>query len=323
MAKYLITGFSGFVGRHFTEYLFKNKKNSEIVGIDINPPSFGKDSFPGLKWEYKKIDLMNKEGLGDLLFNFRPDYILHLAAHSSVAFSWKEPALSFQNNTNIFLNILEVVRGINPRSRILAVGSSDVYGNVSPAALPLTENSPLAPVSPYAMTRVFQEMMAALYVKEFGVKIISTRSFNHIGPGQRDNFVVSSFAKKIVELKIGGNHHITTGDTSIIRDFVDVRDVVKAYDLLFQKGRIGEVYNICSGKGYLLEEIIQMMAEIVKKEVVSMVDPKLIRPSDNQAIIGSNKKIIKEIGWRPEITLKQSLKDLIEYWQEKGKNGEV
>ena len=319
MAKYLITGFSGFVGKHFLEYLARERKQASILGIDLHPPGFKANDFPGLTWKYEKIDLIEKRKVENSLRNFQPDYILHLASYSSVAFSWKNPTLSFQNNTNIFLNLLETVRKFNLRSRILAVGSSDEYGNVTPNNLPLKEDSPLNPVSPYAVARVSQELLAKIYVEGFGLDIVRTRSFNHIGPGQREIFVISSFAKQMVELKKSrqSSSRIITGDTSIIRDFVDVRDVVRAYDLLFQKGRTGEVYNICRGKGHSLQEIIKTMAGIMKIKVVAKVDPKLIRPSDNRIIIGSNKKIRKEAGWQPEITLQQSLKDIIRYWQKK------
>jgi len=319
MTKYLITGFSGFVSRYFLEYLARKKRRASILGIDLHPPEFKANDFPGLAWKYEKIDLMEKKKVEDILWKFQPDYILHLASYSSVAFSWKNPTLSFQNNTNIFLNLLEAVRKLNLQSRILAVGSSDEYGNVTPDSLPLKEDSPLNPVSPYAVARVSQELLAKIYVEGFGLDIIRTRSFNHIGPGQREIFVVSSFARQMVELgkRRQSSGQITTGDTSIIRDFVDVRDVVRAYDLLFQRGRTGEIYNICRGKGCSLKEIIKTMAGIIKIKISTKVDPKLIRPSENQTIIGSNRKITKETGWQPEISLERSLKDILRYWQEK------
>ena len=317
MTKYLITGFSGFVSKHFLKYLTKRKMAASVLGIDLHPPDFKTSDFPGLTWKYEKIDLMEKKKVENSIRRFQPDYILHLASYSSVAFSWKKPTLSFQNNTNIFLNLLETVRKLNLRSRILAIGSSDEYGNVTPDDLPLKEESPLNPVSPYAVARVSQELLAKIYVEGFGLDIIRTRSFNHIGPGQREIFVVSSFARQMVEMEKRGQSsgRITVGDTSIIRDFVDVRDVVRAYDLLFQKGRTGEVYNICCGKNYSLQEIIKTMSGIMKMKIAAKVDPELIRPSDNRIIIGSNKKIMKETGWQPEISLQQSLRDIIQYWR--------
>ncbi|MCX5641814.1 MAG: GDP-mannose 4,6-dehydratase, partial [Candidatus Omnitrophica bacterium] len=160
MSNYLITGFSGFVSRHFLEYLAREKRRDSILGIDLNPPGFKANDFPGIKWKYEEIDLMEKKKVENSLRRFRPDYILHLASYSSVAFSWKNPTLSFQNNTNIFLNLLEAVRKIDLPSRILAVGSSDEYGNVTQDCLPLNEDSPLNPVSPYAVARVAQELLA-------------------------------------------------------------------------------------------------------------------------------------------------------------------
>ena len=319
MNKYFITGFSGFVGRHFLKYLSREKRRASILGIDLHPPGFKANDFPGLKWKYEKIDLMEKRKVENSLRRFQPDYILHLASYSSVAFSWKNPTLSFQNNTNIFLNLLEAVRKLNLQSRILAVGSSDEYGNVNPDNLPLKEDSPLNPVSPYAIARVSQELLAKIYVEGFGLNIIRTRSFNHIGPGQREIFVISSFARQMMELEKNRQNSgwITTGDVSIVRDFVDVRDVVQAYDLLFQKGRTGEVYNICRGKGHSLQEIIEALAEIMRIKVTAKINPELIRPSENRTIIGSNRKITKETGWQPKIALQQSLRDIVQYWREK------
>ena len=159
-------------------------------------------------------------------------------------------------------------------------------------------------------------MLSKVYIKGYGLDIVMTRSFNHIGPGQKEIFVISSFAKRLVEMKKGNESSpkLITGDISLIRDFVDVRDVVRAYDGLLKKGKSGEIYNVCSGIGYSLEEIIQQMALILNLQAVTETDEKLIRPSDNKVIIGSNEKIKHDIGWTPKIPLMQSLKDVIDFW---------
>ena len=164
------------------------------------------------------------------------------------------------------------------------------------------------PVSPYAVARVSQEMISKVYVDGYGLDIIMTRSFNHIGPFQKDIFVISSFARQLVEIKRNGSDSgkLITGDTSIVRDFTDVRDVVAAYDLLLKKGRTGEISNVCSGRGTSLRDAIDIMAGILDLRIQTQVNEKLVRPSDNRVIIGSNEKIKKEVGWRSSIPLEQS-----------------
>jgi len=315
MEKYLLTGFSGFVSKHFLEYLESLNSNVAVIGIDVNPPEFDYAGFKCVKCSFIKIDLLDKNQVDNIIYIFQPDYVLHLASFSSVAYSWKNPVASFSNNTNIFLNLLEQIRTLNLNCRIISVGSSEEYGNVDEADIPLNEDHTLKPVSPYAVARVSQEMLSKIYVEGYGQDVVLTRSFNHIGPGQRDIFVVSSFAKRLVEVKkYNKAKELTTGDLTIIRDFVDVRDVVKAYYLLFKTGRKGEVYNICSGNGVSLEIIIAKMAAILEIQVVTKLDNALIRPNDNRIIIGNNSKIKKNIDWNPQYQLEDSLKDILNYW---------
>jgi GDP-4-dehydro-6-deoxy-D-mannose reductase len=318
MIKILITGFSGFVSRHFCEYLDHNGIRSLIKGIDIHNPDFERDKFKNIKFDFEKIDLLNKDKVENILFEFQPEFILHLAAFSSVAFSWKAPILSFHNNTNIFLNLLEAVRKLNLSARILSVGSSEEYGNVESKDMPLIETHPLKPVSPYAVARVSQELLSKIYSNGYGLDIVMTRSFNHIGPFQKDIFVLPSFVKQLVQFKKNAmkNNELVTGDTTIIRDFIDVRDVVTAYYLLLTKGEKGEVYNVCSGKGWSLKEIIDIISKILEIKVYSRQDASLFRPNDNNIIIGSNEKLKNKLQWEAKYTIEQSLNDIIKYWED-------
>ncbi len=318
MEKYLITGFSGFVSEHFLNYLNNQEVAVVVLGIDINHHEFDIHSFEYIRCSFEQADLLNKDVLDNIIFQFQPNYIMHLASYSSVAFSWKKPVVSFSNNTNIFLNLLEKVREMNLDCRILSIGSSEEYGNVQEAEMPLREEHSLNPISPYAVARVSQELLSKVYAHGFGMDIIMTRSFNHIGPGQHDLFVISSFAKQLVEASQKQNKgELVTGDTSVIRDFVDVRDVVRAYHSLLKNGKKGEVYNICGGVGTSLKEVICKMADILNIEITTRVDPKLIRPNDNRIIIGSSEKIYQDVGWQKRIPLEQSLKDIINYWENK------
>lgn len=317
MTKYLITGFSGFVARHFVEYLEKNGSPCLVKGLDISSPDFDFGRYKNVRISFDKVDLLLKDRVEYILHEFRPDYILHLASFSSVAFSWKEPVKSFQNNTNIFLNLLDALRKLNGDTRILSVGSSEQYGNVGDRDLPLTEDRPSNPVSPYAVARMSQEYLSRVYAEGYGMDIVLTRSFNHIGPGQSDAFFVPSMAKQLVALKKSGarSGSVFTGDVAIVRDFTDVRDVVHAYDLLLHAGRKGQVYNVCSGRGLALRELIAVMARQLRLEVTITADPGLFRPADNRKIIGSNEKIRRELGWESTIPLEQSLRDMIHYWE--------
>lgn len=317
MDKYLITGFSGFVARHFLEFLDQQKRHAYVLGVDIHRPEFNIYGFTFVHCSFEQTDLLNKDQVDNIIYQFQPQFILHLASFSSVAFSWKNPIASFANNTNIFLNLLEKVRSLDLKCRILSIGSSEEYGNVNENNIPLKEDHLLNPVSPYAVARVSQEMLSKVYVDGYGMDIIMTRSFNHIGPGQKDVFVISSFAKQLVEIKKNRvNNEMTTGDLSIIRDFLDVRDVVKAYYDLFQNGRKGEIYNVCSGNGVALHEVIHKMKLLLDVDVVTKVDPALIRPNDNKIIVGNNEKICNETGWQITYSLEDSLNDIIKYWHE-------
>ncbi len=315
MQKYIITGFSGFVSKNFLEYLNDSCIQSLILGLDVVHPSFDTNAYEHLKIKFERNDLKDKDRLCKLIYDFQPDYILHLASYSSVAGSWKSPNTSFQNNVNIFLNLMEGLRIVGLNCRVLCVGSSEEYGNVKVADLPLRENQVLNPSSPFGIARFSQELLARLYAEVYGLDIIITRSFNHIGAGQNDNFAVSSFAKQLVEIKKSNmSEFVIAGDVTIVRDFVDVRDVVHAYHQLLIRGKKGEIYNICSGYGISLQNIIQMMCEILDIEIIIKKDKKLMRPKDNPVIIGSNEKIRKEINWHSEIPLEESLRKVIGYY---------
>ncbi len=316
MNRYLITGFSGFVGRYFLDYLESEGDACFVKGLDIRNPDYDIGSFRNLHVDFEKNDLLSRDKVEYVIHEFQPDYILHLASYSSVSYSWKEPVESFQNNTNIYLNLIDAVRKLNLDTRILSVGSSEEYGNVGECDLPLTEDRQLMPVNPYAVARVAQEYLSQVYVEGFKSDIVLTRSFNHIGPRQKGIFVVPSLARQLIDIKRSGKRKgvVVAGDISIIRDFTDVRDVVKAYGLLFKGGRRGEVYNICSGKGLTIRDIVDMMAGELGLEIEVKIDRKLIRPAENNIIIGSNKKIKSELGWDNSIPLQQSIKEILAFW---------
>lgn len=311
MEKYLITGISGFVAAHFLHKLNVSEEVCEVLGLDRHEPV----DFPqyrNIKLSIKICDLFNLNAITKILIEYRPTKILHLASISSVASSWLNPVESFLNNTNIFLNIVESLRSNNLKARILSVGSSEEYGVFPTQSLPLKEDHPLNPTSPYAVARVAQEQLSKVYVNGFGLDIVMTRSFNHIGPGQKPHFAVASFVKQVVDAvnEKKSECELTVGDISVVRDFLDVRDVVEAYWLLLKNGRSGEVYNVCSGIGTSLELIIQELELILGIKIKTHKNPALIRPNELPVIIGVNEKIKSELNWVPQFSLRKTLEDV-------------
>lgn len=313
--RFLITGFSGFVARHFCDMLErKAKPGIEVMGIDLAYPAYDLKAYKNIAVGFENVDLLDKDRLVKVCAKFKPDYVLHLASFSSVAYSWSFPEQSFVNNTNIFMNLASALRETDCECRILSVGSSEEYGIIKEEELPISEDHALNPKSPYAAARVSQELLSKVYNEGFGQQIVMTRSFNHIGPWQDTRFAVPSFVHKMLSMKNNGRKDtiLKTGNINVIRDFVDVRDVCEAYYLLLLKGRTGDIYNICSGVGTRLSDMIKMLADEIGIEVTTVTDPKLLRAGDNPVIVGSNSKICDEIGWKPRYTIRQTLRDIIE-----------
>lgn len=319
MKKILITGISGFVGRYYVDYLLKCPGNIEIHGISRSPPA-GFAS-PGNLPEGKTVvlhqaDVTDTVRIQSIITGTRPDQILHLAAQSSVAESWNAPASSFMNNITGFMNILEAVRKSKGTPRILSVGSSEQYGRVSETDLPVSEDHIMNPSSPYAAARVAQEQLAMVYHNGYGLDICCTRSFNHCGPGQADRFVASSIARQFADIRHGDQDPvIRIGNGSVVRDFLDVRDVVAAYALLLDKGISGDVYNICSGKGYAIRDIVSLIAEKRRQTVRIVEETRNMRPQDNPCIVGDNTKMRAAAGWQPVIPFEECLDQMVTFWE--------
>lgn len=309
--KYLITGCYGFVGAHLVRRIRTADTDAAIIAIDRSPPP---DEFPEGVTSSHVIDLLKIEPLAELMRREKPDYLVHLASFSSVGYSWQEPQTSFTNNTNIFLNVLECVRRESPATRVLSVGSSEEYGLVAASDLPLRETAPLRPLSPYAVARVAQEQLGEVYVRGFGLDIVATRSFNHVGTGQSDRFVVSAIGKQFAEIVKGTRDVLTVGTTTVVRDFVDVRDVVDAYCRLLSGGVTGEVYNICSGRGSTIGSVIELFSSLTNTRPRVTTDPALVRPVENEVVIGSHDKITGSVGWEPRHSLEDALRSVLDYW---------
>ena len=311
MPSYIITGCDGFVAQHYMNLLARGDRQTVVVGIGRRPP----DVIPtSVIFEFQPVDLTNAREVNDVIKRCRSTYIIHLSGMSSVARSWTSPGESFSHNVGAAANLFEAVRQYAPDTRILSIGSSEQYGRKRVTDLPLTEESSLVPTSPYAIARCAQEQLAKLYVQSYHMNIVMTRSFNHIGPNQRPNFLIPSlvqaFAKAVsISSKIV---RVEAGDLSLVRDFVDVRDVVSAYQAILLNAESGEVFNVCSGKGVRLRSLVDWLAEISGLETTICVKPELLRPMENPEIVGSYDKLERMLGWKPTIGWKDSLREVFE-----------
>ena len=320
MKRYLVTGFSGFVGYHFINYLNSVvTEKTSVLGLDIAEPfDYEEWCFENLEIKFTKVNILEQEEIANIIEGYKPNYILHLAALSSVGKSWEEPAECFVNNTGIFINLVETLRKQKLDSKLLCIGSSEEYGFVDSKNIPISEELEINPSSPYAVTKVAQEGLSKCYATKYGININLTRSFNHIGPRQKDVFVIASFCKQVAQAYLDEQKELNmiTGNLNVIRDFLDVRDVVAAYYYILQSGKSGELYNVSSGKGYQLKEIISILEEISGIKISTITNQKLIRPNDMPIIIGKNDKLKNDTGWKPEYSIKQSLTDIFNYWVE-------
>ena len=303
MKKYLVTGINGFVGKYFVDYVHGVEPDSDIMGVDLGETSKPKDI------KYKSLNLCDEKDVHNTIEQYKPDYIVHLAAVSSVAKSWEDPRGCFLNNNAAFLNLAEAIRKTEINARILSVGSSEEYGIYDK---PMSENFVLHPKSPYSVARLSQEYLSKLYVDRFGLDIVMTRSFNHIGPGQSTQFVVSSFISQLVNIADKKSENkMMVGNIDVARDFTDVRDVVDAYYKILTCAPNRQVYNVCSGKATKLRDIIDMASNKLQIKPNIIVDKSRLRSNEIMVVVGDNTKIKSELGWKPKYTLEQTISDII------------
>ncbi|MCE1248894.1 MAG: GDP-mannose 4,6-dehydratase [Firmicutes bacterium] len=312
----LITGITGFVGSHLAEYLLQKNEDNEIFGIYRWRSRT--ENLNQIKDKVKMVecDLLDSGSVRSMMEQVKPDRIFHLAAQSYVLSSWHAPADTISNNIIGQVNILEAMKELNLNCRVQIAGSSEEYGLVKPEETPIKETNPLRPLSPYAVSKVGQDMLAYQYYKSYGFHLIRTRAFNHSGPRRGDVFVESNFAKQIVDIEMGKAEPVVmVGNLDAQRDFTDVRDVVKAYDLAIENANPGEVYNICSNNAYSIKEILDILLSKSHVKIEIKTDPARLRPSDVQLLLGDYSKLNSLTGWKPEIPFEQTLEDLLNYWR--------
>jgi GDP-4-dehydro-6-deoxy-D-mannose reductase len=308
----LITGASGFVGRHLVQALLRRKAKIAGTCFPEKPDECG---FPsGVIVEH--IDIRDKESLAYLVRDFAPHWVIHLAALSNVRLSWEKRRETIEVNLLGTFNLVEVLREEAPRVRLLFVSSSDVYGLLKPIDHPLREDEPLRIVNPYAFSKASSEMLVAFYQQIEGIDSLIVRAFPHTGPGQSPLFVCSDWAYQIAQIEKGEREALLkVGNIEIKRDFTDVRDVVQAYLALLEKGRQGEIYNVCSGQAISLRWILETLIAQARQKIRVEIDPGRLRKTDIPVLYGDNSKLRKVTGWQPSIPLTQTLKDLLDYWR--------
>lgn len=314
----LITGINGFVGSHLAEYLI-NKRLSEVHGIIRNKHS-NLENIGHILGRVKlhECDITDYFSLQKTLDKVQPDYIFHLAAQPFVPTSWQAPVQTFNENTMASLNLFEALRKCKSDPRVQIAGSSEEYGLVLPNEVPIKETNPLRPLSPYGVSKVAMDLLGWQYFKSYGLKIVRTRAFNHTGPRRGQQYALSNWCWQISQIEIGKQKpYITVGNLTAKRDFTDVRDIVRAYWLAAKIGKTGEDYNICSGRPYVMGDLVKTLQKKACKKFETKFDPAKARPSDVMILHGDCTKFRKLTGWKPKIKLEQTLDDLLNYWREK------
>ncbi|HET9947153.1 MAG TPA: GDP-mannose 4,6-dehydratase [Patescibacteria group bacterium] len=316
MKKILITGASGFVGGWLAQHLL-TLGNAEIFGTYLNEES-KESSLVKDKITFIQADLHDKSVVETLIEKVKPDEVYHLAALASVGKSFKDPVGTFHTNIDSEIFLLEALRQHDLLStRVLIVSSAEVYGYVTPEDLPIDENTPLRPANPYAVSKIAQDYLGIQYAISYKMPIIRVRPFNHIGPRQGLGFVISDFTKQIADIEKGIQEPIIkVGNLEAKRDFTDVRDMVKAYPLLLEKGEVGEVYNVGSGISYKIGDLLDKMIAMATVKIEKQIDPERLRPSDVAEIVADNTKMQKVTGWKPEIAIETTLKNTLDYWRD-------
>jgi GDP-4-dehydro-6-deoxy-D-mannose reductase len=307
-----ITGISGFVGSHLARHL------GEKGGYEIFGTVFGDTRpLPGIASENLfQLNLLDREATREAVHKIQPHYVAHLAALSSPAQSFNDPRKTLTNNIEAQINVLDGLREVDVVEKILIIGSGDEYGMVAEEHNPIHEQVPLKPLNPYAVSKIAQDYLGLQYFLSFGLPVVRLRPFNHTGAGRPDVFVESNFAKQVALIEAGKQEPVVkVGNLEAVRDFSDVADMVRAYGLALEKGEGGEVYNLGSGKGVKIADLLDTLLSYIDTEVRIEQDPQRMRPSDTPKIICDASKFSLLTGWKTEIDFSDTLKSVLDYWR--------
>ena len=310
--KALIIGAAGFVGGYLTEALLK-------AGYEVYATKLEFEKIEGTGATVYNMDVTSVTETGAVIADVKPDAVFHLAAQSSVKLSWEKPYLTLNVNIIGALNVLEACRALSETGkspRVLLIGSAEEYGKVTPEQCPIKEDLSCAPKNLYALSKLTQNGLGRIYAESFGMDIITVRAFNHTGPRQAPAFVLADFCKQVAEIEAGQKEPvISVGNLEAMRDFTDVRDIVKAYILLAEKGRGGETYNVGRGQAVKIMSLLEMILKEAKCPIEVRRDEARMRPSDVPLHVADTEKIRNDTGWQPMLTLAETVKDTLDYWR--------
>ena len=304
----LITGAGGFVGRHLSAYIGSVLPQARLTGTTLFPS----ESVHEAVNENYRIDLTDYSQVQQLLTRCRPDAIYHLAAQAFVPRSFEDPWETLENNIRAQLNLIQACLKLAIRPRMLIVSSAEIYGAVEPDQLPMNEETVIRPTNPYSVSKVAQDMLGLQYFLSHDLPIMRARPFNHIGPGQNDRFVAPAFARQIAAIEEGNCEAlIYVGNLDAKRDFTDVRDIVRAYHTIVDRGLPGEAYNIASGKAYSIRSLLNTLLGLTDIAIDVRIDPDRLRPVDVLEIRGDASKLRRHTGWQPSLTFEATLRDVL------------
>lgn len=311
----LVTGADGFVGSHFVEYL-QSQRYSEIFATTYHASEWLSAHLPA-----ENIiagDLTQADHVFSLIQQVQPDWVVHLASLAFVGGSFDKTQFVMDTNTHIQIVMLEALRQFAPQARMLSIGSATCYGLVPDTLNPekVNETYPFYPNNPYAVSKLSQEHLAHMYHLAYGLDIVRVRPFNQIGPRQTEDFVVPAFAQQIVAIERGDQNVLQVGNLEAVRDFTDVRDAVRAYERLLVAGEAGEVYNLGSGTGVRIQEILDTLIELSGTDIMVQEDPERMRPSDVPVFVADAAKL-RSLDWQPTYSLHETLQDVLQYEREK------
>lgn len=310
--KALIVGAAGFVGSYLARELMQNHD------MEVHATKLAHEQLEMEGMQVHDLNILNKDEIITLLYEVRPDYIFHLAAQSSVSVAWKNPGLTIDINIKGAVNLMDAIRELFYKPRVLIIGSGEEYGHIKDGETPIKEDNHLRPGNIYAATKVCQNMIASIYTQAYDMQLMMVRAFNHIGPCQSPIFVISDFCKQVAEIEAGRKEPVMyVGNLAARRDFTDVRDVVRAYALLVQKGVPGETYNVGSGHAYAIRDILDLIISMSSADIKVEIDPNKIRPVDVPIIEADVTKLNQTTGWTQQIPLKQTIQETLDYWRER------
>jgi len=307
----LVTGISGFVGGHLTEHLVA--QGDLVVGFSVSGRWPSELEHLGKCARIERVDLVDsaENDLADFLKRKQPEVIYHLAAQSNPQESLSDPRGTWALNLGGTLNLLEAVKASGQKPRVILVSTGVCYGNPAPEWIPVREDCPIRPINPYAASKAAADLLGIQHYLAHSTNVVIVRPFNHAGPRQSPRYVLAALARQVAEVKLGRRDCLEVGNLDVVRDFTDVRDVVRAYRLLAQHGQPGEVYNLGSGRGVRIADALEHLRSLAAEPIPVRVEAARVRSVDQPLLVADSSKLITATGWKPQYTIEQTLADML------------